>query len=70
MALLKGEPLEEVSRVTGQPAPVLKGWKEIFLQGGHLSGWRVCRGKGAGGRSSFSLEAIEVLSETYSISSK
>jgi len=34
IALLKGEPLEEVSRATGQPAHVLRAWKEAFLQGG------------------------------------
>jgi len=34
LALLKGEPLEEVSRLTGQPAHVLTGWKAAFLQGG------------------------------------
>lgn len=34
IALLKGEPLEEVSRATGQPAHVLNGWKEAFLAGG------------------------------------
>ncbi|GJL61735.1 MAG: hypothetical protein NPIRA04_03890 [Nitrospirales bacterium] len=37
LALLKGEPLEEVSRVTGQPAHVLTGWKELFLQGGQAT---------------------------------
>lgn len=37
LALLKGEPLEEVSRMTGQPAHVLTDWKTAFLQGGrHL----------------------------------
>lgn len=35
--LLKGEPLEEVSRLTGQPAYVLKEWKENFLQGGQAT---------------------------------
>ncbi|GAB3321188.1 hypothetical protein GCM10027428_27370 [Haliea atlantica] len=34
VALLKGEPLEEVSRATGQPAHVLTAWKEAFLEGG------------------------------------
>jgi transposase len=34
IALLKGEPLEEVSRATGQPAHVLKAWKDAFLEGG------------------------------------
>lgn len=34
IALLKGEPLEEVSRATGQPAHVLKAWKESFLESG------------------------------------
>lgn len=36
MALLKDEPLEEVSRVTRQPAHILKkmGGGEMFLQGG------------------------------------
>lgn len=34
IALLKGEPLEEVSRATGQPAHVLKAWREQFLEGG------------------------------------
>lgn len=34
IALLKGESVEEVSRATGQPAHVLKGWKEAFLEGG------------------------------------
>jgi len=37
IALLKGEPLEEVSRVTGQPAHMLKEWKETFLQGGQAT---------------------------------
>ena len=33
MALFKVEPLEEGKRVTGQLGHVVKGWKEIFLQG-------------------------------------
>ena len=37
LALLKGEPLEEVSRLTGQPAHVLSGWKAAFLQGGQAT---------------------------------
>ena len=37
MVLLKGEPLEEVSRLTGQPAYVLKAWQESFLQGGQAT---------------------------------
>lgn len=37
VALLKGEPLEEISRVTGQPAHVLTDWKAAFLQGGQAS---------------------------------
>jgi hypothetical protein len=37
LVLLKGEPLEEVSRLTGQPAHVLKGWRETFLQGGQAT---------------------------------
>ena len=39
IALLKGEPLEEVSRATGQPAHVLNAWKESFLEGG-LAGFQ------------------------------
>lgn len=34
IALLKGEPLEELSRATGQPAHVLNAWKEAFLESG------------------------------------
>lgn len=34
IALLRGESLEEVSRATGQPAHVLRSWKEAFLEGG------------------------------------
>ena len=49
LALLKGESLEEVSRMTGQPAHVLTGWKAAFLQG-HLPGWRVGQREGIGGR--------------------
>jgi len=37
LVLLKGEPLEEVSRLTGQPAHVLTAWKAAFLQGGEAS---------------------------------
>lgn len=37
VALLRGESLEEVSRVTGQPAHVLTSWKELFLQGGQAT---------------------------------
>lgn len=37
LALLKGESLEEVSRMTGQPAHVLTGWKAAFLQGGQAT---------------------------------
>lgn len=37
IALLKGEPLEEVSRATGQPAHRLKRWKQSFLEGGHAA---------------------------------
>ena len=37
LALFKGEPLEEVSRVTGQPAHVLTDWKAAFLQGGQAT---------------------------------
>jgi len=37
IALLKGEPFEEVSRATGQPAHVIKGWKDEFLHGGEAS---------------------------------
>lgn len=37
IVLLKGESLEEVSRLTGQPAYVLKEWKETFLQGGQAN---------------------------------
>ncbi len=34
VALLKGEPLAEVSRAAGQPAHVLNAWKEVFPEGG------------------------------------
>lgn len=37
LAVLKGEPLEEVSRMTGQPAHVITCWKTAFLQGGQAS---------------------------------
>jgi len=37
LALLKGEPLEEVSRMTGQPAHVLTCWQTAFLQGGQAT---------------------------------
>ena len=37
IALLKGESLEEVSRLSGQPAHVLKQWQEAFLQGGQAA---------------------------------
>lgn len=37
LALLKGDPIEEVSRATGQPAYVLTEWKTAFLQGGQAS---------------------------------
>ena len=37
MVLLKGESLEEVSRLTGQPAYVLKEWQKTFLQGGQAT---------------------------------
>ncbi|WP_447968141.1 transposase [Nitrospira sp. M1] len=37
LVLLKGASLEEVSRLTGQPAYVLKKWQESFMQGGEAT---------------------------------
>lgn len=33
LELLKGRPLEELSRESGQPAHVISEWRESFLQG-------------------------------------
>ena len=52
LVLLKGESLEEVSRLTGQPAHGFKGWQETFLQCGqatfHVS--ESAEGEGPGGQ--------------------
>ncbi len=37
VVLVKGEPLEEVYHLTGQPAYLLTEWKESFLQGGQAT---------------------------------
>ena len=37
LVLLKWESLKEVSRLTGQPAYVLKEWQQSFLQGGRAT---------------------------------
>ncbi len=34
LRLLRGESLEALSRETGQPAAVLSGWRDKFLEGG------------------------------------
>jgi len=34
LRLLRGESLDALSRETGQPASVLSGWRDEFLEGG------------------------------------